>query len=147
MRTISNRGVAIALTAFAVGSAPVALMVSVTHQPVAGVAVSGEPVRVTWVLPGGPAWNDGIRQSQTVREIEHGDHGAQWRLVVVGAEGIDYASTGASHRAGLRATASIAGGSLLLAALAVLASRRKTWQMAGALASLAIGGSSLPKRC
>lgn len=138
------RGVAIAAAALAVGSAPLAWLVSIGHQPDPGVAVASDPARVAWVLPGGPAWNDGVRVGQVVRSVEHGDGDSEWRLVVTASDGVDYASSAASHEAALRATAPFAAGAGLLAMIAVIAARRRLWLQCGSVAVVGVAAASWP---
>ncbi len=49
--------------------------------PEPGVAAGDRGSNVTWVLPGGPAWPDGIRAGQRVVELEAGVEPSSWRLV------------------------------------------------------------------
>jgi signal transduction histidine kinase len=59
-------------------------------------AVWAEPGgRVMWVLPGGPAWELGIRPGQPVVELVDGEHAEEWRLTTADPAGPTHASAAA----------------------------------------------------
>ena len=61
----------------------------------------GKPATIEWVLPGGPAWQDGLRLGQTVLSLTSGiDHGS-WRLVATDGVGT-YVATFSSFERQLR---------------------------------------------
>jgi len=93
------------------------------------------PGAVTWVLPGGPAWESGVRVGQAVASISTGTTALDWVLVARDASG-EHHVTAASITATLRGLVPLAAVALvasLLAALATLRMRR----LGSAVASLA----------
>ncbi len=111
------------------------LATATTEVPDAGVHFQPPPGNVTWVLPGGPAWESGVRVGQTVTSISTGTTALDWVLVARDASG-EHHVTAASITATLRGLVPLAAVALvasLLAALATLRMRR----LGSAVASLA----------
>jgi signal transduction histidine kinase len=102
-------------------------------------ATNEQPPTVTWVLPGGPVWNDGVRPGQTVTSITSGIYPADWAMATT--DGIRGKTT--SERAiqlAMRDWLPVAILALVVCLAAWLAIRRL--QIATALAALAVAISA-----
>ncbi|MDA8203282.1 MAG: histidine kinase [Chloroflexi bacterium] len=78
-----------ALVMLGIGIATWGLTTATTGIPEPAVDLEAPPGFVRWVLPGGPAWNSGIRSGQVVIEIATGESELDWTLHTRGS-GIDY---------------------------------------------------------
>lgn len=65
------------------------LTTAVAAIPEAGVDFEAPPGRVSWVLPGGPAWRNAIRVGQMVVSVQTGGDPLDWSLRVRAREGVD----------------------------------------------------------
>lgn len=111
-------------------------------EPEAGVAAGDRGSEVTWVLPGGPSWLDGIRVGQTVVESKSGLDPSSWRLETTD-EAESYATGYPSQVARLRAAIPIALLAGALVVLSLLLIGRMSVAVAFAVVSLSFSGTAI----
>lgn len=114
MRRGAVTGVLVAATS-ALGAAVVVF----THVPDPAIQVDPSERTVTSVMPGGPAWNDGIRPGQVVVVLDPGEGPRDWQLMTSDGAGNVFASPATSHLEALRGATPVALLAALLAATAV----------------------------
>jgi signal transduction histidine kinase len=78
---MSGRVIGLALIVLAAVLSATAAGIAGKGTPEAGVAAGGPGSRVWWVLPGGPAWTDGIRVGQAVVDLKSGVDPTGWALI------------------------------------------------------------------
>jgi signal transduction histidine kinase len=110
--------------------------------PDPGVAAGGQGSNVSWVLPGGPSWVDGIRPGQIVLELKSGLEPTSWRLATSNGE-TSFATNYISQLDRLRDSVPLALGAAALALVALLVAARMTIGVAVALISALLSASAL----
>ena len=95
------------------------------RQPDPAIAVDRAGREVLAVLPGGPAWNDGVRAGHTVVELEPGAEPSEWNLTTTDGQ-FHYASPAGSHAWTLRASIPVAVLALIAALIASMLLRPAT---------------------
>lgn len=111
-------------------------------EPEAGVAAGDRESEVTWVLPGGPSWADGIRVGQTVVESKSGLDPSSWRLDTTD-QAESYSTSYASQVARLRAALPIALLGAALVVLSLLLIARMSVGVAFAVVSLSFSAGAI----
>ncbi len=124
----------------AVGLAGVSTLWALTMAgdgvPLRDVQVEPLGLEVGWVLPGGQAWNTGLRQGQALVAFLNGDSPLLWRVEVTPAPDTILATGGPGQRQVLRQTVPVALAALLLCLAAVgLLPLRRELAVAAALAA------------
>lgn len=111
------------------------LLTAAAAIPEAGVDFEAPPGSVLWVLPGGPAWHDGVRVGQSVVAVSTGESALDWSLRTSSGP-IEYRLPIEGAAAELRGLIPLAAAALLVSLLASGAVIRFP-RSAGATASLA----------
>ncbi len=138
----SGRGRASVFAAVGLTVATWGLLTAAAAVPEPGLDFDPPPGRVLSVLPGGPAWRDGIRPGQAALSVSRGDDPLDWKLRALG-DGVEYALTLRGVTAELRGLVPLAMLAVLTALLAAAATFRAP-RPAVALASLAGMAASVP---
>lgn len=138
--TMGPRHVAVAAVALAAAASVAAVLVSATQHPDPAIRI--ENSTVSEVLPGGPAWNNGIRVGHRVIELDPGATAADWQLWTTDGQ-FEYASTGGNHVWTLREAIPTAGFAVLAAFVAAMALRSAPALGTG-FAALAVILASVP---
>lgn len=136
------RLIALLLMTGAVVFASVAVGVSGWARPSPSVVVANGS-RVEWVLPGGLAWQAGIRPGQSVVRIEAGVEEQRWAIATADDAGRTYTASYASMLATLRDVFPLACLALVLAIGSWLLVRSMAFASAVGVASLALGAQAL----
>ncbi len=132
-----------ALVVLSIGIATWGLTTTATGVPEPAVDFEVPPGLVQWVLPGGSAWDSGIRGGQAVIEISAGESELDWTLHTRGS-GVDYYLSLRGATAEMRGMIPMALIALITALLSATVVVRRP-RPAAALASLAgmVGSAAL----
>ena len=140
-RGMLRRRLAIAVAATAVGVGVMGTAVAFLAAPDPGVVLTDDGSAVATVLPGSPAWRDGLRAGYAVAKLTSSDEAGGWALDA--SDGVaSWSTTLGGETTDLRATGGTAIAGALLALLAVLlAMRASPYALVAAAAGsiLAIG--------
>lgn len=137
-----ERRIAVLLTTAGLAVATWGLATAATEVPDTVVHFEPPPGRVLRVLPGGPAWESGVRVGQTVTAIVTGATALDWALVT--SDGLtEYRVTQAGATATLRGWVPLGAIALLASLLAVPASIRMPL-LGSAVGVLAGAAGSIP---
>lgn len=136
------RLIALLLMTGAVVLASVTVGVSGWARPSPWVVVA-DGSRVEWVLPGGLAWQAGLRPGQSVAQIEASVEEERWAIATVDEAGRSYTASYASMLATLRGVFPLACLALALAVGSWLLVRSMELAAAVGVASLALGAQAL----
>jgi signal transduction histidine kinase len=141
--TIKQRLVGLGLMIVAVVFAAVAVALTALGRPEVGVVTGGVGSNVSWVLPGGPTWRDGIRPGHVVVELSATTHPPTWHMTTTDGTNL-YATSANGQEEALRAAIAPAAAGLLLAGVAWLLLARQWVATALAATSLVLSSLALP---
>ena len=140
---MSKRLVAFGLLAASVLLAALALAETLWGEPHGETVVGpGEPATIEWVLPGGPAWHDGLRDGQTVLSLTSGISQDSWRLVATDGVGT-YAASYSSFERQLRDSWPLGVAAVTFALASLVCFQRRALAAALCIVSIAASAQAL----
>jgi signal transduction histidine kinase len=140
---LASRGMAgwlaAVLVAGSVALGAASVLVAATATPAMDAALGGTVLETTWVLPGGSAWDTGIRRGQTVLSLTFGASAQDWRLETSTGDHTSSATGGAIELGDLRGRtpASVLALGFAVLSVGLFAARRAL------AASVALGAMAL----